>query len=146
MERPGWLERDKDEPPLCCVDADEVYRFLYTHSFGRHASIRIGKRRDEITVVRSHHPHHIGKPERFVSLLRDADWERVQTVIAAADFWSLPRFVPSLGACLDGFWLVVEGRRGERFHASQFRHPDVEEYWQLGRLAFDLGGLVERDL
>ena len=146
MERPWWLERDKDEPPLCRVDADEVYRFLYTHSFGRHASIRIGKRRDEITVVRSYYAGMFNKAERCGALLTEADWERVQAAIAAADFWSLPRFVPSMGAWLDGFWLVVEGRRGERFHASRFPNPDVEEYWQLGRLAFDLGGLVEVDL
>ncbi|MBV9014701.1 MAG: hypothetical protein JO058_03500 [Alphaproteobacteria bacterium] len=52
----------------------------------------------------------------------------------------------SRGLWLDGFWLVVEGRRGEQFHASRFRHPDAEEYWQLGRIAFDLGGLGEVEL
>jgi len=146
IERPFWLEGCKSEPPLCCIDGDEVYRFLHTHAFGQHAVIRIGKRRDEITVERSYYEGMFSEPERFRALLTEVDWERVQAAIAAADFWLLPRSVDPCGIYLDGFRLTVEGRRGDRFHASRFRQPDVAEYRQLGRLAFDLGGLVEVDL
>jgi hypothetical protein len=146
IEWPSWLQGCKREPRLCCIDADEVYRFLYSHAFGRHASIRIGKRRDEITVERSYYEGMFSEPERFRALLTEGDWERVQAAIAAADFWSLPRLVEPCGIYLDGFHLLVEGRRGERFHASRFRQPDVEEHWRLGRLAFDLSGLSDTDL
>jgi len=146
IERPSWLEGCKREPPLCCIDGDEVYRFLYTHAFGQHAVIRIGKRRDEITVARSYCEGVFSEPERFSALLTEMDWERVQAAIAAADFWLLPRSVDPCGIYLDGFRLTVEGRRGDRFHASRFRQPDVPEHRQLGRLAFDLGGLVGVDL
>jgi hypothetical protein len=146
IEWPSWLEGCKSEPPLCCIDGDEVYRFLHTHAFGQHAVIRIGKRRDEITVERSYYEGMFSEPERFRALLTEVDWERVQAAIAAADFWLLPRSVDPCGIYLDGFRLTVEGRRGDRFHASRFRQPDVREYRQLGRLAFDLGGLVDVDL
>ena len=146
IERPFWLEHCKSEPPLCRIEGEEVYRFLYTHAFGQHASIRIGKRRDEITVERSYYQEMFSEPERFRALLTEGDWDRVRAAIAAADFWSLPRWVEPRGIYLDGFHLIVEVRRGERFHVSRFRQPDVEEYWQLGRLAFDLGGLGEVDL
>jgi len=146
IERPYWLERCKSEPPLCRVEDEEVYRFLYRHAFGRYASIRIGKRRDEITVERTYWPDSFDPPQPFTNLLTEADWDRVQEVLAAADFWSLPRSVDPCGIYLDGFDLIVEGKCGKRFHASRFRQPDVAEYWQLGRLAFDLGGLAEVDL
>jgi hypothetical protein len=93
IEWPSWLEGCKGEPPLCCIDGDEVYRFLYTHAFGQHAVIRIGKRRDEITAERSYYEGMFSEPERFSALLAEVDWERVQAAIAAADFWSLPRSV-----------------------------------------------------
>jgi hypothetical protein len=146
IEWPSWLEGCKGEPPLCCIDGDEVYRFLYTHAFGQHAVIRIGKRRDEITVERSYYEGMFSEPERYRALLTEGDWDRIRAAIAAADFWSLPRSVDTCGIYLDGFHLIVEGRRGERFHASRFRQPDMAEYRQLGRLAFDLGGLAEVDL
>jgi hypothetical protein len=78
--------------------------------------------------------------------LTEMDWERVQAAIAAADFWSFAANGGPLRHILDGFHLIVEGRRAEQFHASRFRQPELAEYRQLGRLAFDLGGLVEVDL
>jgi hypothetical protein len=128
-------------PPLCRVEGGEVYRFLYMQAFGRHASIRIAKRRDEITVERGYYAGRFREPQRFVALLRDTDWDRLQDAVAAARFWSQPRIVRPRGICLDGFELVVEARRGGTFRVSRFVNPDVPQFWRLGRLAFDLAGL-----
>jgi hypothetical protein len=139
MERPFWL--DRSEPPLCRVEGEEVYRFLYMQAFGAHASIRIAKRRDEIIVERSYYPGMFNKPERFAALLTEADWDRLQDAVTVARFWWLPRIVRPRGLWLDGFHLIVEARRGDTFRVSKFDNPDVPEFWKLGRLAFDLAGL-----
>lgn len=99
IERPSWL--DRSEAPLCRVEGEEVYRFLYKHAFGRHGIIRFAKRRDEITVERSYYPGRFDEPERFAALLTEADWDRLQAALAAANFWSLPRVVHSRGCWLE---------------------------------------------
>jgi len=138
MEPPLW--HDVSEPPLCRVEGEEVFRFHYRHAFGAHATIRIGKRRDEIIVDRSYHPDTFDEAERFTALLTDADWDQLQGAVAAADFWSLPRYVRPRLLCLDGYELLVEARRGGRFRVSRFKNPDVLEYRELARTAFDLAG------
>lgn len=141
MERPGWLERDKNEPPLCRVAAHEVYRFLYTHAFGQHASIRIEKRRDEITVERSYYSGTFAEAERFTALLTDR--------------------LGSASGCLgDGRFLVVASLGAPARHLSRRLPPDRRgqarravprisvsppRTWRSigswGGLAFDLGRL-----
>ena len=92
---------DRTEPPLCRVEGEEVYRVLYRQAFGKHASIRIAKRRDEITVQRSYYAGRFNEPDRLAALLTEADWDRLQAVLAAANFWSLPRVVHSRGCWLE---------------------------------------------
>jgi hypothetical protein len=76
-------------------------------------------------------------------LLSVADWQRLQDALAAVDFWSLSRVVRRKTGCLDGYNMIVEGRRGDEFRATTLEHPDVQETWWLCRTAFDLGGLAD---
>jgi hypothetical protein len=79
----------------------------------------------------------------FEALLSGADWRRLQDALAAVDFWCLPREVRPQGGCLDGYNMIVEGRRGDEFRATKFDHSDVQEIWNLCRTAFDIGGLAD---
>ena len=67
---------------------------------------------------------------------------RGQRPLAAAEFWTQPRNVGSI-IWLDGYEVIVEGRRGDEFRAAEFNNPNVEWFWMLGRVAFDLGGLAD---
>jgi len=71
------------------------------------------------------------------------DWRRLQDALITANFWSLPPMVSSQGAWLDGYNVIVEGRRGNVFRATTLINPDVDELWQICRVAFDLAGLVD---
>ena len=42
--------------------------------------------------------------------------------------------------------MIVEARSGTEFTAVRFDNPDVERFWLLGRIAFDLAGLPEMRL
>jgi hypothetical protein len=106
IQRPYWL--DNTEPPLCRIEGEEVYRFLYMHAFGAHPSIRIAKRRDEITVERRYYARMFNEPEFFAALLTEADWMCLQNALTAADFWALPPVVRSQGMWLDGYDVIVE--------------------------------------
>jgi hypothetical protein len=141
VQRPSWLERDV--PPLCRVEADEVFRFLYRHAFGRHAVIQIGKRRDEVTVERRWYPGWLDEPEHYSALLTDNNWQKLQSAISAVGFWSLPDEVLPHRVCLDGCSVIVEARRGNEFRATLFRHPEEERFWSLFHLVFDLAGLAD---
>jgi hypothetical protein len=44
---------------------------------------------------------------------------------------------------LDGYDVIVEGRRGNEFKASRLVMPDVDVLCHLVGVAFDLGGLAE---
>src|SRR3954452_525531 len=111
MMRPFWSPAD--EPPLCQIEADEVYRFFYMQAFGEHAMILVGKRRDEVTVERRYYPGlFCNEAERFEALLTEADWQRLQRALAAAEFWSLPRHIHPDGLWLDGYDMIVEARSG----------------------------------
>jgi hypothetical protein len=136
-----WFYRN--EPPLCQVQADEVYRLFYDHAFGEHAVILIGRRRDEVTVERRYFGSTFSKAEGFRALLTDAEWQRWLDAVMAAEFWSLPRQVCPEGMWLDGYNVIVEARRDTEFRAVDFSNPDVERFWMLGRVAFDLGGLPD---
>jgi len=136
IERVTWL--GEDEPPLCRVEGEEVYRFLYMKPSGVRSSVRIAKRRDEITVERSDYAGESEEPERAATLLTTEDWDRLQSALSDANFWFLPRIVQPHGPSVDGLKLIVEARRGDRFQVTRFDNVDVPAFRELGRVAFAL--------
>jgi len=95
---------------------------VYEHAFGERAAILIGKRRDEVTASAA---IALACSVRAAvgALLGDADWQRLQETLADADFWSLPAVVPS--GSLDGYEVIVQGRRGDEFRATRIGNPRV---------------------
>jgi hypothetical protein len=141
-----WLEWHR-EPPLCRVAGDEVYRIIYEPCWDEHVSVCITRCGDEITFRRVILASLFGPLEGIVEgVLSIADWQHLADALGAADFWSLPRHVPQQGATLDGYEIIVEGRRGNLFKFVQMPNPDTDETWRIGRVAFDLVGLAEMRL
>lgn len=137
----GYTSGLNDGSPLCLVDGEEVYRVNYQQAFGANATIRVAKRRDEITLVRAYRSGLFNHAERYAALLTSGDWDRLVEAITDADFWSLPRLVLPQGFWFDGYNLIVEGRRGDLYSSSRLVNPDVDELVHLGRVAFDLAKL-----
>ncbi len=131
-----------DEPPLCRADGDEVYRITYEQAFGEHASIRIARSRHKVRLDRTWHAGRFNEGERFAATLTITEWRQLLDALAAANFWSLPAVVYPESATLDGYELIVEGRRGNLFKATRLINPDIEELWRIGRIAFDIAGLA----
>jgi hypothetical protein len=126
--------------PLCRIVADEVYRFGWLQAFGAHAVICTARRGDAVVLDRMYCSDMFNEAERIETVLTTVGWRRLQEALIAANFWSLPPFVHPRGV-LDGYDLVVEGRRRNVFRATRLTNPDREELRRLGRVAFDIAGL-----
>jgi hypothetical protein len=123
------------EEPLCRSreKEKEVYRFSWRSSFDGDACVRIT--RDDKSI-RSLWRKFGGSAA--IAPLSVIDWNRVKTAITVTGFWS----IEPESADIDGFdgaqWLI-EGRRGDIYHAVQLWSPGgaIQE---LGRLLFAIAG------
>jgi hypothetical protein len=111
-------------------------------AFGEHAVVCVARSGREVTLDCSYYGGRFSLAERVVVALTIEDWRRLQDALIEARFWSLPPTVPSGGA-LDGYELIVEGRRGSVFRTTRMTNPSAAELRQLGRVAFDLAGPAE---
>jgi hypothetical protein len=124
----------------------EVYRFVWHRSFHLAAVIRIGRIGKRVTLrakyleflARGEQPS--VKPKRRLTM---ADWDKLQTALAAADFWNLPECERPRG--LDGATWTVEGCRGETYHQSTQWSPDGTKFADLGVLFIRLAELPVPD-
>jgi hypothetical protein len=71
-----------------------------------------------------------------MALTPDA-WEKLQQALNAAQFWALSTAGEEVG--LDGAQWLIEGRRGQTYHAIDRWSPRGAVH-DLGRLFFDLAG------
>jgi hypothetical protein len=129
--------------PLCQVTGVEVYRFHWMQAFGAHADVCIARSGTEIMLSRGYHPAVSADVERFNATLTIDEWRRLQNALIEANFWSLERSIyPVDIAILDGYELVVEGRRNNAYTATLMVNPRAAELRQLGQVAFDMAGLA----
>ena len=66
------------------------------------------------------------------------DWKKLQQALEAADFWSLSS-ARELPVGFDGAQWLIEGRRGDIYHAIH-RWSPRGAVRDIGRLFFDLAG------
>jgi hypothetical protein len=114
------------EPDLQRVSEErETFRMLWLRSFHEPVAVRLvrdGNRYIVITAQAVRRPDGSFGPTRRDSLSLDpAAWKRVVELAEIRQFWSL-RAPDTLG--LDGARWIIEGRRGQRYHAVDWWSPD----------------------
>jgi hypothetical protein len=131
------------ESSLSCGTPEgvEVYRFLWLRSFHHPIAVRImglaegGARlvAVELTGAGGYEPGHI--LQRIERSLGDSEWQGLQRLLDATDFWKMPTqpVQPDLG--VDGAQWIVEGRRLNEYHVVDRFMPREKPYRSLG-LAF----------
>jgi hypothetical protein len=156
MERPNCCRTagrcfvPEAEEPLCCSrhKESEAYRFYWNSSLNGDGFVHVGCA-NEVVMLRWQYLH-FRVPAATESppamTLPLSDWQRLQQAVSDATFWAL-----NLGsATFDGFdgarWLI-EGRRGDAYHAVHRWCPEGPVH-DLGRVLFALAGppLADVDL
>lgn len=133
------------ERPLCGSrnSEDEAYRFFWKSSFNGDAVVHIARKNRSITL-RSRRIPRVARDVSSFGPLGFADWEKLQEALEVAQFWSLK----SDEDLLDGFdgaqWLI-EGRRGDHYHAVRRWCPGGTVH-EVGRLFFVLAGAPLSDV
>lgn len=132
----------EDEPPLCRLreTEPEVYRFFWKSSFNGAAVVQIGRKDDSVRLRASRLSHsrlRLRKPLISVAALSLDDWQKLQSELNGSGFWNLEAADEQLG--LDGAWWLIEGRRGDTYHAVE-RWSPRGPVRDLGCLLFALAG------
>ena len=125
------------EPDLArAAGGRDVYRMLWLRSFHGPVAVRLIRDRDRYSVVTAqaeYGPNYsIGAVRRDSLPLDSSSWRRVSELATIRQFWTLAAPV-TLGA--DGAYWIVEGRRGNQYHAVNWWSPD-ERDGRTGAAAF----------
>lgn len=133
------------EEPLCVArqSEDEAYRFVWEHSFGEHARVRVGWYGETGILNWSHAPGIFSPARNAEQRLSPADRARLLAALAAAKFWTCDAVEARVG--LDGAHWLIEGRRGDRYRRWVLWSPDGA-FERLGRVFFDLAGQPLADI
>jgi hypothetical protein len=129
----GWLPEPQE--PLCRsrLTEHEAYRFFWDSSFDGHAVVHIGRKGELVTLRRQA----FWQAPCSVALSLP-DWSKLQQALEIAEFWS-PRPDSELAVGLDGADWLIEGRRGDTYHAIHRWSPEGAIH-DLGRVFFELAG------
>jgi hypothetical protein len=160
----NWLPdfwRDPKSPPCCRTNCDirpflpkpgplcesmkhtvEEYRFVWRSSFDGEAMVQIGRGGKNIIIdwARSDFSHGNG---RYWHCIKRPAWEKLETALLAASFWSLDAVDDRHG--LDGAQWLIEGRRKDVYRAVRRWSPEGAVY-DLGRTFLDIAGLPIADI
>ena len=118
--------------------ADEVYGFQCESRLGGTLTIHISRQGARVTLAASLCKRN-GLARMVHKPVSGGDWERLQSALRRADFWTLPDRHDRMG--LDGATWTIEGRNGEGYHRTERWDPPPGPYRDLGHLFLELGGL-----
>jgi len=118
--------------------ADEVYGFQCESSLGSTLTIHISRQGARVTLNASLCKSN-GLARMVHKPVSGSDWDRLQSAIRRANFWTLPERHDRVG--LDGATWTIEGCHGEGYHRSEQWEPPPGPYRDLGGLFVELGGL-----
>jgi hypothetical protein len=141
-----------NEPSLSCgsIKEQETYRLLFLAAFGHPVAIRIAGTTSGFLLESTELSGGGGDPpgmrvERKRSELREGDWKELKTAIDASMFWSATTSSEVLIG-IDGDSWIIEGRKGQEYHAVGRFHPKGTALGNLGQLFFKLSGITPEGL
>jgi len=135
-----------DEDPLCRFRETELeaYTFSWESSYDGDAVIHVSRKDNSFQLkARCSSFSRLRLKAPFVSgPLSPTDWNRLQDALSASNFWGLDTTDYKVG--LDGAQWLIEGRRGDIYHAVE-RWSPRGALRDLGKMFFTLAGppLVE---
>jgi hypothetical protein len=130
---------ETDEPPLCLARQTEreAYRFIWQSSFDGEALVHIASTGDSIRLRSCYFGYLSLRAPPLPLVLALDDWDKLQCALTTSGFWTLDTRNDRVG--LDGAWWLIEGRRGDVYHAINRWSPGGAVR-DLGRLFFALAG------
>jgi hypothetical protein len=123
------------EPSLSCgvSAATESYRFTWLRTFHHPVVVRASWSGDsgELSSVETdgaggYEPGNILRTAK--QAISKAQWDALTTAIHSADFWALPTEEQTNAVVLDGAQWILEGRRGDEYHAVHRSSPKSGPY------------------
>jgi hypothetical protein len=129
--------------PLCRVAGDEVYRFCWTAARGAHSEVCIARDGGDVALIGNYCAGPFDCTESIAAILTIEEWRKLRDALSEANFWSLKPLIGPAGVVgVDGYNLLVEGRRSNVYRSTFMANPSAAELRQLGRAAFDIAGLT----
>jgi len=137
-----------NEPSLSCgpFKDREAYRLLFIAAFRHPVAIRINDSANSIVLESTEMSGTAGGDgsglvfEHKRIQLNERDWKELKSAIAASMFWNTTPTSSEGG--VDGDTWIIEGRKGEEYHAATRWNPQATSFGNLGRLFFRLAGLT----
>lgn len=142
----NWQLSAMEEPSLSqrAAVGEVSYRFLWLRTFHHPVAVRVVRTSDRISLhavelsgAGGYEPGKVAR--RQAVALASPDWARLESALAAAQFWNEPATVNRIG--FDGSIWIVEGLRGDAYHLVERWSPAPEDaFHKLGLLFLELAG------
>jgi hypothetical protein len=152
-----------NEAPVLPIDDVnvEIYRITFIPTFFKPIKVRIEKRKGQYMIVAKRLSGQGGFDAGTLESekrrgLKHSEWRHLVSLLAAADFWSMPYLDKEpqpndkgeVEICLDGSEWVLEGVKEGKFHAVNRYCPADKRFQEIGSYLAKLSGLKikEREL
>jgi hypothetical protein len=128
----------------------EIYRLLFLPTFNHPVAVRITDTASgivlestELSGESGYYPGMVFEHKRIQ--LNERAWKELKTSIAASMFWSSTTSVEAMIG-IDGDLWIIEGRKGQEYHAVGRFHPKGTSFGDLGQMFFKLAGITPQGL